>query len=151
MTAQLISQGAVALIFEAGEKFVPSDTAAIIDGLLAGAGLEPWPEAVVEMFDGGGAILIIARPAPQRGTAVSADFEDIIRAARACPDGASSALYLLDGHYVLYMTLPLGTHWHDMDEFCLGGAGGGYAARAREHGRALIERGAADKLRKIFQ
>ena len=148
MTAQLITEGAVAALLFPEDDASPGGVRAVVASLLRGAGLDVWPDMEIELFPAAGETLLMARPAARLSCVwCFAGPEELIGAALACGD-MPSQLVTLDGRYYL-LTGP------DADarlrEFSLAEPGGGeLAAHLREHGRVLIERGAAARLRSAF-
>lgn len=143
-----VDDRAVALRF-AGELPARGELAPLIGRVLRERGLDPWPETEAECFAAGGEVLVFARPGRARPRAFRfSDLEALLAAVRAFP-GAGGALYDAGDGYLL-TAMP--------DEPCGALYEFGEASRLtperachlREQGRCLIDTGAAEALRRLF-
>jgi hypothetical protein len=152
MIAQLVTDEAVVLLLPEGGACTPEEARAAVAMSLATAGLTPWSGFHVELYPSHGGTLIMARPAGTvREAMLFRDLEELLAALPSCPESISSALYSVDGQYLLELLRHEDSDWTDRNEFCIEYADPRLAIHAAEHGKVLIPRMAVELLRKIFK
>jgi len=152
MTAQLISDEAVAVLLQSDEASDPKSAGELVQRLLKEAGLAPWEDMEIELFPGADGTLLMARRANLvcEGYAFH-DFEVLVSATGACPVNWPSQLWSYNGAYYLLLRRPVGEESPDMNEFCLcDSLTSGMIAHILEHGKALIPSRAVELMQKNF-
>jgi len=152
MTAQLITDEAVAVLLQPDETYDAESAGELVRSLLRKAGLSPWENMEIELFPGADGVLLMARRTDLVCEAYAFDdFEVLISATFACPTNWPAQLWSYKGAYYLLLRRPVGEESPDMNEFCLcDSLSSGMIAHILEHGKLLIACGAVEKLQKNF-
>jgi len=131
-------------------KIIPGEiTQKQARAVLKAAGLpENWRDVDVELYPGREELLLFVRCADSTAWYAFSDLEQLLGAAGCMPEENGTALYVLDGGYILGLS---GGKSAAAEEFGRSvPAGRYYEAYLREHGKVLFGKNAISRLRAAF-
>jgi len=129
------------------------DATELLKTAMGGNFSDAWESACLELYFGGGALLLFARIHSGNPVVLSfAEFEDVIAAAKCCRESMISHLALLDGEY--YLILYPRCDAEPPDSFFEYGEPcrepSFFALHLIEHGKILMGPKAIDGINKMF-